>query len=97
MCLTANPRVASSIPDWSNTFVEIDHEINYTAILLPTADSRRVIVSYQWKYVHKVLVNPFVKLTQEKSVGRWIDRPDMTIAVDWDVKDQTKQANKDCS
>ena len=47
MCLTANPMVASSIPDWSNTFVEIDHEINYTAILLPTADSRRVIVSYQ--------------------------------------------------
>ena len=25
-----------------------------------------------------------------KSVVRWTDRPDMTIAVDWDVKNQTK-------
>ena len=29
----------------SNTFVEIDHEIISTAIL-PSADSRRVVVSY---------------------------------------------------
>ena len=26
-------------------------------ILLPSADSRRVVVSYKQKYVHKVLVN----------------------------------------
>ena len=38
------------------------------------------------KYVHEVLVNCLVKLAQEKSVVRWTDRPDMTIAVDWDVK-----------
>ena len=39
-----------------------------TAILLPSADSRRVVVSYKRKYVHKVLVNGLVKVTQEKSV-----------------------------
>ena len=38
-CLTADPGVASSIPDWPHTFVEIDHEIISTVILLPSADS----------------------------------------------------------
>ena len=38
-CLTADPGVASSIPAWSHTFVEIDHEIISTFILLPSADS----------------------------------------------------------
>ena len=48
--------------------MEIDCEIISTVILLHSADSRRVvvsyIVSYKWKYdfVHKVLV----KLAQEK-------------------------------
>ena len=37
-CLTADPGVASSIPVWSHTFVEIDHEIISTVILLPSAD-----------------------------------------------------------
>ena len=32
----------------------------------PTADSRRVGVSYRQKYVHEVLVNGLVKLAQEK-------------------------------
>ena len=54
------------------------------AILLPSADSRKVVVSYKRKYmyVHKELVNRLVKLVQEKRVVRWIDRPNMTIAVD---------------
>ena len=38
-CLTAIPGVASSIPACSHTFVEIDHEIISTVILLPSADS----------------------------------------------------------
>ena len=38
-CLTADPGVASSIPARSHTFVEIDHEIISTVILLPFADS----------------------------------------------------------
>ena len=93
----------------------IDHEIISTAILLPSADSRRVpigilgqvwylvvlipdlctltyfVVSYKGKYVHEVLVNCLVNHAQEKSVVRWTDCPNMTIAVDWDVKNQTKQ------
>ena len=35
---------------------------NATAIRLPSADSRRVVVKYKEKYVHKVLVNHFVEL-----------------------------------
>ena len=93
-CLTAGPGVATSIPARSHTFVEIDHEIISTAILLPSAHLRRVVVSYTQKYVHVVLVNCLVKLDKEKSVVRLIDRPYMTIDVDWEVKDQTKQTNK---
>ena len=36
--LAADPGIASSIPAWSHTIVEIDHEIISTAILLPFAD-----------------------------------------------------------
>ena len=39
VCLTADPGAASSIPAWSYTFVEIDHEIISPVILLPSADS----------------------------------------------------------
>ena len=46
----------------SHGFMEIDHEIISTAILLPSADSRSVVVSYNRKNVHKVLVNRLVKL-----------------------------------
>ena len=46
-CLTADPGVASLILAWSHTFMEIDHEIISTAILLHSADSRRVVVSYK--------------------------------------------------
>ena len=34
--LTADPGVASSIPAWSHTFVEVGHEIISTVILLPS-------------------------------------------------------------
>ena len=66
MCLAADPVLPSLIPAWSHTFVEIDHEIISTPILLPSADSRRVVVSYKQKYVHEVLVYLLVKLAQEK-------------------------------
>ena len=86
-----DPGVASSIPVRSHTFVEIDHELISTVILLPSAESWRVVVSYKRKYVHELLVSHLVKLAQEKGVVWWTDHPDMTIAVDWDVKNQTKQ------
>ena len=46
MCLTADQGVTSLIPTKSHTFVKIDHEIIFMVILLPSADSRRVVVSY---------------------------------------------------
>ena len=39
MSLTADPGVASSIPAWSHTFVEIDYEIISMVILLFSAES----------------------------------------------------------
>ena len=66
-CLTADPGVASLIPARYHTFVEIDHEIISTVILLlPLIYSRRVVVSYKRKYVHKLLVNRLLKPAQEK-------------------------------
>ena len=38
-CMTADPGVARSIPVQSHSFVEIDHEMISTVILLPSADS----------------------------------------------------------
>ena len=64
--LIADPGVVSSITAWSHTFVEIDHEIISTVILLPSADSRRAGNSYKRNYVHEVLVKGLVKLFQEK-------------------------------
>ena len=65
--LTADPGVASSIPARSITFVEIYHEIISTFILLPFLNhSRRHVVSYKRKNVHKVLVNHLFRLAQEK-------------------------------
>ena len=49
----------SLIPARSHTFMEIDHEIFSTFILLlegPSTDSRRVGVSNKRNYVHRVLV-----------------------------------------
>ena len=48
--------------------MEIGHEIKSMTFLFPSADSSRVVVSYKQKYVHKVLINLFVKLAQEKSL-----------------------------
>ena len=53
----------------SHTFAEIDHEIISMAILLPSSDSRKVVVSYKRKYVHEALVNCLVKLAHEKKCG----------------------------
>ena len=68
-CVTADSGVASSLLALSQIFVEIDHEIITTAILLPSAGSRRAVVGYKRNYVHEVLVNRLVKLSQEKKFG----------------------------
>ena len=77
LCLTADPGVASSIPVpipvpvRPHTFVEIDHEMISTVILvLPLIHSRRVVVSYKRKYVHELPINRLFKPAQEKGVVR---------------------------
>ena len=44
--------------------MEIEPEIISTVVLLPSADLRRVFVSYKQTYVHEVLVNCLVKVSQ---------------------------------
>ena len=66
-CLTEDAGVTCSIPAQSHTLVEIDHEIISTAILLPSADLGRVVVSYKRKHVYEVLVNRLVKVAQRKA------------------------------
>ena len=63
-CLTTDPGVASSIPARSHTYVEMDHEIISMARWMN--HSRRVVVNYERKYVHEVLVDHLFKLVQEK-------------------------------
>ena len=55
-------------PVWQHTFIS------------PSSFSRRAVVSYWRKYVHKVLVNCLGGLSlPRKSVVRLTDRPDMTL------------------
>ena len=64
MCLAADTGVASSIPARYHTFLEIDHEIISTVILLPSPDSFKN--GYKGKNVHEFLVNRLFKPAQEK-------------------------------
>ena len=63
-CLTADSGVASSILARSHTFTEIDHEIISKAIILLSADSRIVVISYKQKGIKYWLT------TQQRSVVR---------------------------
>ena len=69
-CLTTDPGVASSISAWSNTFVEINHEIISMVILFPSTESFKKGCCHKRKCVHEVLVNHLFKLSQEKM---WLD------------------------
>ena len=65
--LTADPGVASSIPARAHTFVEIDHEIISTVILLPSAESfMKGCCQLQAKVCARLLVNCLFKPAQEK-------------------------------
>ena len=57
-------------PHWSPYFCQIDHETFSMVILLPSADSRRVVVNDWREYVHEVLVSCLFKLGLGKSVTR---------------------------
>ena len=88
--LTADPGVTSSIPAWWRLIIK---SFLRSFSSLPLNHSRRIVVRYKRKYVHKVLVNCLFKLADEKSVVRWTDRLAITIAVDLGCK-ATKQTNK---
>ena len=95
MCLPCL-KFSDLLPQNTPTFLDGLILIN-TTILFPSADSRKVVVSFKRKYVHEVLVNRLVKLAQENCVVRRTDRPDMTIAVDSIVKHLTNQTNSEIS
>ena len=70
-CLTAIPGVASSIPARSHTFVEIDHEIISTVILLPSAGSfKKGCCQLQAKVCSRITGYPLVQACPGKSVAR---------------------------
>ena len=93
-CLTADPGVASSIPARYHTFVEIDHEIISTVILLPSADLfKKGCCQLQAKVCAQITGKPLAQACPGKSVVKWTDRPAMTIAVDMGRKaTKTKQS-----
>ena len=86
--LTADPGVASLIPARCHTFVEIDHEIISTVILLPPDESfKKSCCQLQAKVCARSTGLLFVQACLEKSVVRGTA---MTIAVDLGCK-ATKQ------
>ena len=69
--LTADPGVASSIPARSHTFVEIDHEIISTVVLLPSAESfMKGCYQLQAKVCARITGYPLVQACRGKSVVR---------------------------
>ena len=69
--LTADPGVASSIPVRSHTFVEIDHEIISTVILLPSAESfKKDCCQLQSRVCARSTGKPLVQACPGKSVVR---------------------------
>ena len=84
--LTADPGVVRSIPAWSHTFVEIDHEIISTVILegLMSVRNESMFMKY-WLTAYSKLV------AQEKV---WLG--ELTVLpcpwlLTWNVKQQNKQ------
>ena len=68
-CLTAITGVARSIPARSHTFVEIDHEIISTVILLPSADSFKKGCQLQAKVCAQITGYPLVQACPGKKCG----------------------------
>ena len=70
-CLTAIPGVVSLIPAWSHTFVEMDHEIISTVILLPSTDLfKKGCCQLQAKVCARITGYPLVQACPGKSVVR---------------------------
>ena len=70
-CLTADSEVTSLIPVRSHTFVEIDHEMISTVILLPSAVSfKKGCCQLQAKVCVQIIGYPLVQACPGKSVVR---------------------------
>ena len=74
--LTADPGVVSLIPARSHALVEVDHEIISTVILLLPLIQERLSVTSESMCTKCYCL---VKLTQEKSVRRWLG--ELTISI----------------
>ena len=85
--LIADQGVASSIRARSHTFMEIDHEIISTVLLLPSADSFKKSCQSQAKGCLKA--NSSLPL-KKVWLGELTVPTSVTIAVAWEVKQQTK-------
>ena len=69
MRVTADPGVASSIPARYHTFMEIDHEIISTVILLPSADLfKKGCCQLQAKVCAQITGYPLAQACPGKSV-----------------------------
>ena len=75
-------------------FLEIVHEIFFYCNDPPYSDLRKAVVGYKRKYMCTEYWLPLSLSLPRKSVVRLFDHFDMIIAVDWDVKPQTKQKTK---
>ena len=74
--------------------MEIDHEMIYMVIRLPSADSfKKGCCQLQAKVCARITGKPFVQGCPGKNVVSCSDRPAMTIVVDLELK-STKQTNK---
>ena len=81
-------------PARSHTFVEIDHEIISTVILLPSTESfKKSCCQLQAKVCARSTGQLLVQACSRKSVVRWTDHPTMTIAIDLGRK-AAKQTQK---
>ena len=85
--LVADPGVVSLISAWSHTFEEIDHELFSTVILLLSLIQEGLV-----SVTGESMCNKYW-LIAGKSIIRFTNHLDMTITVDWDVKQQIKPNN----
>ena len=76
-------RVAQSVARLTHEpEAQVPYPVRPHTFISSSAASRRAVVSYWQKFVHKVLVNRLGGLSQSrKSMVRLTDCPDMTIAV----------------
>ena len=75
-----------------HTFLEIDHKIfSMVILLLLLIQEGLMSVTSERMWAKYCMVKPPSQACPEKSVIRLNDHLYMTIAVDWDVKPQTKQ------